>query len=57
MGVKLRFIEIDGIRMHIAGMGEGPVVLLSHGFRELWYSWRDQLVALGATKVITRRQT
>ncbi|MBP1724538.1 MAG: Soluble epoxide hydrolase, partial [Deltaproteobacteria bacterium] len=41
-----RFIETNGIRMHIAERGTGPLVVLTHGFPELWYSWRYQLVAL-----------
>jgi pimeloyl-ACP methyl ester carboxylesterase len=43
-----RFIETNGIRMHVAEQGEGPLVLLCHGFPELWYSWRHQLSALAA---------
>jgi pimeloyl-ACP methyl ester carboxylesterase len=34
--------------MHIAEAGEGPLVLLLHGFPESWYSWRHQLPALAA---------
>ncbi|KAF5195682.1 Epoxide hydrolase a [Thalictrum thalictroides] len=34
--------------MHIAEKGEGPVVLFLHGFPELWYSWRHQIVGLAA---------
>jgi pimeloyl-ACP methyl ester carboxylesterase len=41
-----RFIETNGIRTHIAEQGEGPLVLLCHGFPESWYSWRHQLGAL-----------
>ena len=41
-----RTIETNGIRMHIAEQGEGPLVLLCHGFPESWYSWRNQLRAL-----------
>jgi pimeloyl-ACP methyl ester carboxylesterase len=41
-----RFVETNGIRMHIAEAGSGPLVLLLHGFPESWYSWRHQLVAL-----------
>ncbi len=41
-----RFIETNGIRMHIAEQGEGPLVVLLHGFPESWYSWRHQLPAL-----------
>jgi len=41
-------IEANGIRMHVAEAGEGPLVLLCHGFPESWYSWRHQLGALAA---------
>jgi pimeloyl-ACP methyl ester carboxylesterase len=39
-------VETNGIRMHIAEQGEGPPVILCHGFPESWYSWRHQLRAL-----------
>ncbi len=41
-----RTIDTNGIKMHIAEAGQGPLVLLLHGFPELWYSWRHQLPAL-----------
>lgn len=41
-----RCIETNSIRMHIAEQGTGPLVLLLHGFPEVWYSWRHQLAAL-----------
>ena len=41
-----RFIETNGIRMQVAEAGQGPLVLLLHGFPESWYSWRHQLAAL-----------
>jgi pimeloyl-ACP methyl ester carboxylesterase len=41
-----RFIETNGIRMHVAEQGTGPLVLLLHGFPELWYSWEKQMTAL-----------
>jgi len=41
-----RTIEANGIRIHIAEQGSGPLVLLCHGFPESWYSWRHQLQAL-----------
>jgi len=41
-----RLIEANGIRMHVAELGTGPLVLLCHGFPECWYSWRHQLKAL-----------
>ena len=39
-------IPLNGIVMHVAEAGEGPLVLMCHGWPELWYSWRRQLVAL-----------
>lgn len=41
-----RTIESNGIKLHIAEAGQGPPVVLVHGFPELWYSWRHQLPAL-----------
>jgi pimeloyl-ACP methyl ester carboxylesterase len=38
-----RFVETNGIRMHVAEAGEGFPVVMWHGFPELWYSWRHQL--------------
>jgi pimeloyl-ACP methyl ester carboxylesterase len=43
-----RDVTVNGIRMHFAEQGSGPLVLLCHGFPEGWYSWRDQLSALAA---------
>ncbi|MEV4441503.1 alpha/beta hydrolase [Streptomyces sp. NPDC049577] len=40
--VEHRFVEVNGIRLHIAEQGQGPLVLLLHGFPECWYSWRHQ---------------
>ncbi|MCY3822008.1 MAG: alpha/beta hydrolase [Gammaproteobacteria bacterium] len=43
-----RTVETNGISMHIAEAGKGPLVILCHGFPESWYSWRHQLPALAA---------
>jgi pimeloyl-ACP methyl ester carboxylesterase len=47
-GITHRFIETNGIRMHLAEQGSGPLVVLCHGFPESWYSWRHQIEALAA---------
>lgn len=44
--IKHRTVQTNGISMHIAEAGEGPLALLCHGFPESWYSWRHQLTAL-----------
>ena len=41
-----RVEQANGIRIHLVEAGEGPCVLLVHGFPESWYSWRHQLDAL-----------
>ncbi|MDQ4104614.1 MAG: alpha/beta hydrolase [Actinomycetota bacterium] len=43
-----REISANGIRLHVAEAGSGPLVLLLHGFPEFWWSWRHQLPALSA---------
>jgi len=44
--IEHRFVQTNGIRMHVAQQGSGPLVVLCHGFPESWYSWRHQLQAL-----------
>jgi len=46
MEIRHRFVSTNGIQMHFAEAGQGPLVVLCHGFPESWYSWRHQLVAL-----------
>ena len=41
-----RFVAANGARFHVAEAGEGPLVLLLHGFPEFWWAWRHQLPAL-----------
>jgi pimeloyl-ACP methyl ester carboxylesterase len=43
-----RVVETNGLRIHIAEQGSGPLVLMCHGFPESWYSWRHQIAALAA---------
>jgi phenylacetate-CoA oxygenase PaaJ subunit len=45
-GVSERRIATNDIELNIAEAGEGPLVLLLHGFPESWYSWRHQFKAL-----------
>jgi pimeloyl-ACP methyl ester carboxylesterase len=42
------FVDANGIRIAVHEQGEGPPVVLLHGFPELAYSWRHQLPALAA---------
>src|SRR5882724_4511533 len=46
VGIRHRTIALNGIDMHVAEAGAGPLVVMCHGWPELWYSWRHQLRAL-----------
>ena len=48
MEIAHEFITTNGIKMHVAHAGEGPLVLFCHGWPESWYSWRHQLKAIAA---------
>jgi pimeloyl-ACP methyl ester carboxylesterase len=43
-----RFVHVNGVRLHIAEQGQGPLILLLHGWPESWYSWRHQFGPLAA---------
>ena len=44
--VKHGYAENDGVKLHYATVGEGPLVVMLHGFPDYWYTWRDQMRAL-----------
>jgi len=41
-----RSVSANGTRFHVAESGDGPLVLLLHGFPEFWWTWRHQLSSL-----------
>ena len=43
-----RFVAANGARFHVAEAGEGPLVLLLHGFPQFWWAWRRQLAPIAA---------
>jgi pimeloyl-ACP methyl ester carboxylesterase len=40
---KHEYIVSNGIKLHYVTQGEGPLMLMLHGFPEFWYSWRHQI--------------
>ncbi|MEZ5570706.1 MAG: alpha/beta hydrolase [Halioglobus sp.] len=44
--VEHQLLRANGITLHLARQGEGPLVVLCHGYPGLWYSWRHQMRAL-----------
>src|ERR1700739_4062629 len=47
-GTSESYAQVNGTRLHYVQAGEGPLVVLLHGFPEFWYSWRHQIPALAA---------
>ncbi|MCV3216907.1 alpha/beta hydrolase [Plectonema radiosum NIES-515] len=43
------YITTNGIRLHYVTQGEGPLMLMLHGFPEFWYSWRHQIPEFAAS--------
>ena len=46
VNITQRRVATNGIELNVAEAGEGPLVLLCHGFPESWYSWRHQFAPL-----------
>ncbi len=45
-GLRHGSAYVNGVRLHYVTQGEGPLLILLHGFPEFWYSWRYQIPAL-----------
>ncbi|KAI7736251.1 hypothetical protein M8C21_022701 [Ambrosia artemisiifolia] len=43
-----KFVKVNGVKIHLAEIGKesSPPVLFVHGFPEIWYSWRHQMIAV-----------
>jgi len=44
--VRDGYADSNGVRIHYATLGHGPLVVMIHGFPDFWYTWRDQMAAL-----------
>ncbi|KAK6149877.1 hypothetical protein DH2020_017402 [Rehmannia glutinosa] len=46
-----KYVEINGLKLHVAEIGSGssPAVVFLHGFPEIWYSWRHQMIAVAGS--------
>lgn len=44
--VKHGYADSNGVKIHYATVGAGPLVVMIHGFPDYWYTWRDQMEAL-----------
>ncbi len=46
--VEHGYADNDGVRIHYAAIGEGPLIVMIHGFPDFWYTWREQMKVLAA---------
>jgi len=44
--VSHRFATNDGVRIHYAALGQGPLIVMVHGFPDCWLTWRQVMEAL-----------
>jgi pimeloyl-ACP methyl ester carboxylesterase len=47
--VEHGYADSNGVKIHYASLGKGPLVIMIHGFPDFWYSWRDQMEALSSS--------
>ena len=46
IGLEDGYAQLGDVRLHYVEAGEGPLVVLLHGFPEFWFGWRRQIPAL-----------
>jgi epoxide hydrolase 4 len=51
--VEHRYADSSGVKIHYAVLGQGPLIVMIHGFPDFWYTWRHQMSALAATNYRT----
>ena len=40
------YADVNGVRLHYASIGRGPLVLFLHGYPSFWYQWKDQMAEM-----------
>jgi epoxide hydrolase 4 len=44
--VKQGYVDSNGVKIHYASIGSGPLIVMIHGFPDYWYTWRKQMEGL-----------
>ena len=44
--VQHEYADSNGVKIHYATLGQGPAVVMIHGFPDFWYTWRAQMAGL-----------
>jgi pimeloyl-ACP methyl ester carboxylesterase len=47
-GAESQFAKVNGIRLHYVKMGDGPLLILLHGWPQTWYEWHKVMPALAS---------
>jgi pimeloyl-ACP methyl ester carboxylesterase len=55
--VEHRYADNNGVRIHYAVMGSGPLIVMVHGFPDYWYTWRHQMQALASDYTVAAMDT
>lgn len=55
--VEHRFADSDGVNIHYAVAGSGPLIVFVHGFPDFWYSWKDQMEGLSENYTVAAMDT
>src|SRR6266436_8504007 len=56
--VEHGYADSNGVKIHYASLGKGPLIVMIHGFPDFWYTWRNQMAELSSqfqTVAIDRR--
>lgn len=46
--VTHHYADNQGVQIHYVRIGQGPLIIMIHGFPDFWYTWRNQMVALAS---------
>ena len=55
--VDHRYADNDGVTIHYAVTGDGPLMVMIHGFPDYWYTWRHQMKALSSDYTVAALDT
>jgi pimeloyl-ACP methyl ester carboxylesterase len=55
--VDPRYVDSDGVRIHYVVMGDGPLMVMVHGYPDYWYTWRHQMKSLAGDYTVVAMDT
>ncbi|PCJ58714.1 MAG: alpha/beta hydrolase [Candidatus Hydrogenedentota bacterium] len=55
--VEHKFVDNNGVNIHYAKAGQGPLIVFIHGFPDFWYTWRNQMEGLAGEYTVVALDT